>query len=378
MNILHIGIKYWPYYEAFTQDSLQGIRGGGMTKYNHSLLPNLSKQFKTFMITQLLTGQEKVETDNDDITVYRLKTCGGRILRQIISNVGSLFIALKIVSKYRIDVIHGHMEIGIFFAFILSIILRKPVIGTPYSFPVNNLGTIFGKISKFLETKIYPRLDKLIFETEGNLQKLSEFRNIKYDNSVVINTGIDIPEKSKTFGKLDKIKIFFIGRIVKIKGLENLIMSLTLLNKEELEQVEVDIVGEGEEYDFLQQMIEENGLKDKVKMHGFVNESVSFFYNADIFVLPSYSEGLSIALLEAMSYGLVCVVNDFGLPFDDETVYVMENNNPESIAESFRYFINNKEKIPSFGKNARAAIEEGFSIPAFVKKYEKLLLSLKK
>ena len=66
-----------------------------------------------------------------------------------------------------------------------------------------------------------------------------------------------------------------------------------------------------------------------------------------------HMEGLSISLLEAMSYGKTCIVNDFGLPFSNYEVYIMSNNDPKTIANAIKFFNNNENRVTVLGDNAR-------------------------
>ena len=61
INVLHIGIKNWPFDSSFSDNELNGIRGGGMNKYCNILLNNLPPNINTHIITQRLGNQEKEE-----------------------------------------------------------------------------------------------------------------------------------------------------------------------------------------------------------------------------------------------------------------------------------------------------------------------------
>ncbi len=67
------------------------------------------------------------------------------------------------------------------------------------------------------------------------------------------------------------------------------------------------VVGEGPELTALRSLAESLGVADRVRFEGARQDVVAYLRAADIFVLPSRSEGLSNALLEAMACGLACV-----------------------------------------------------------------------
>ena len=103
------------------------------------------------------------------------------------------------------------------------------------------------------------------------------------------------------------VNIGFLGRLNKNKGIEDLIESL---NEVDLD-FNLSIGGFGTEnyINFLKQKMNENVLK-RSNFLGYVEDQSKFFENIDIFVFPSYSEGLGLVLLEAMSYQKVCITRN--------------------------------------------------------------------
>ncbi|MGL4722847.1 MAG: glycosyltransferase family 4 protein [Desulfovibrionaceae bacterium] len=101
------------------------------------------------------------------------------------------------------------------------------------------------------------------------------------------------------------------GRIVKSKGLGNILEALMLL-KQEGYSFTWDSYGEGEDLEEFQHKTEELDLLGSVKWNNFSNKISEKLREADIFVMASESEGLPNAMLEAFSEGLVCVCTDVG------------------------------------------------------------------
>jgi glycosyltransferase involved in cell wall biosynthesis len=369
IKVLHFGIKYWPYNaEVINSLTLKGIRGGGMNKYCDMLINALPSDVKTVIICQRIKGQKKFETDGN-ITVYRTFTMGNRAFRQIITNLSSFFIALRINRKEKIDIIHGHMETGILIAYCFGKLIKKPVIGTPYSFNTVGLNPIYTKICKFIEARFYKKINLLVFESNENRQKAYTLRALIFSNSMVIHTGINVPALPNRIANKNSYNILYIGRLVKIKALEKLILSLLKLDKEILSKIHLNIAGEGELYEELRRLINNNDLNQYVTLHGYVEDSSEMFENNDVFILPSYQEGLSISLLEAMSYGLACIVNNFGVPFPKNSVYEMPDNDPQSIAQAITKVINNNLLFTQLKENGRNEIVKNYSVKRFAQEY---------
>ncbi len=370
-KVLHIGVKNWPFFEAFQDKNLEGIRGGGVNKYCSMLITNLPNDIESFLIVQKLTNQREFENVGN-IKVFRVKTFGGRRLRQVITLLNSFFLAIFVIKKYKINVIHGHLLHGILMAYILGKLTNVKTIGTPYSFVTIGLPFFWGKLSKLIEKVIYQRINRLVFETYGNLEFARNIRSLEMRNAIVINTGINIPEKIKRGEKSECLRILYIGRMVRIKAIDNLLKGISLLKQKSETQFFLDLIGEGESLNMYKKLAKSYSLDNFVHFHGFVENVEEYWTNADLFILASHSEGLSITLLEAMSRGKACIVNDFSLPFSNKELYIMENNKPSTIANSILSLINDKKKIEELGMKAMKRIEKDFSIAEFIKKYVNL------
>jgi glycosyltransferase involved in cell wall biosynthesis len=95
----------------------------------------------------------------------------------------------------------------------------------------------------------------------------------------------------------------FIGRLVPRKRVATAIRAVGRAEG----RIRLVVVGEGPERSTLERMAQEHGLAERVSFTGAVPNVADYLRAADFFVLPSRSEGLSNALLEAMACGLVCL-----------------------------------------------------------------------
>ncbi len=122
-----------------------------------------------------------------------------------------------------------------------------------------------------------------------------------------------------------EVSIGFLGRLNKNKGIEDLIESLN--------EIKLDfnfvIGGFGSEnyINFLKQKMT-NNVKKNSSFLGYVEDQFKFFEGIDLFVFPSYSEGLGLVLLEAMSYQKICItrnVEPMNQFINDENGYLFNN-----------------------------------------------------
>lgn len=104
-----------------------------------------------------------------------------------------------------------------------------------------------------------------------------------------------------------------VGRLVKVKGMTYLLQSLTQLTAR-FPQLQCLIVGDGELRDQLTQEVAQYGLQDHVRLMGFQQREqvLQFVGAADLFVMPSLSEGTPVALLEAAALAKPIVASRVG------------------------------------------------------------------
>lgn len=152
------------------------------------------------------------------------------------------------------------------------------------------------------------------------------------------------------------IKLLFVGSINENKGIKFLIQSLGMIQKE---NIFLDIIGPGEKINNYIILTESLGLQDRVTFHGYLNNDdnlLSFYRNADIFILPSFSEGMPRVLYEAMSQGVPVIttpVNSIPYLFEDvKDCLFIEPGNARDIASKINMLIDEKDLNSYLANNA--------------------------
>jgi len=219
--------------------------------------------------------------------------------------------------------------------------------------------------------------------TEAELEAV---RNYGIDTPVcVIPNGVDLPviEEPATDGPVrdtpppwagsipdDRRVMLFLGRIHPKKGLRELIDGWTAWHGPHGADWSLGIVGwdDGGHEPQLKQHVRDAGLEDSVSFLGpqFGDDKAAAFAHADAFILPSYSEGFPMAVLEAWSYALpVLKTRACNIPnaFDAGAALEVEPD-PDSIADGLRRFT----RLPAgeqeaIGRKGRALVEERYTWP---------------
>jgi len=162
-------------------------------------------------------------------------------------------------------------------------------------------------VGRRIERYLINKSRKTTTVSESIKKHLSE----KYtsENDIVVTpNGVDTAEFNPSKNNDGKYRMLYTGRLAAVKGLPDLIQAIDRLNTDR-SKWELVITGKGDYRDVLENQAEELGVEDKIEFTGFLprNELVNYYENSDIFVFPSYYEGLPTSVLEAMAAGLPTV-----------------------------------------------------------------------
>lgn len=176
----------------------------------------------------------------------------------------------------------------------------------------------------------------------------SYFLSIGYSNVKVINNIIDIPRINNNKSE-EKIHFLYLGLICDAKGVFDLLEVCNLYKSSLSDKIEIHVAGNGE-IERLDRYIIENNLSNFVKYDGWVSgdKKDDLLNSADIFILPSYAEGLPISILEALSYGLYIIATDVGgIPevVNPTNGIIIAPGNKSQLISSIFHVISNIEEI---------------------------------
>lgn len=175
----------------------------------------------------------------------------------------------------------------------------------------------------------------------------------------------------------DEIIVLFAGAINKRKGIYDLLEAVKDINVNN--DFTVVLCGPIlEDHDFQERVREINESHPKVNIlyKGKVNNVDEYMKASDIFVLPSYSEGLPNVLLEAAASGLALVSTDIGgsrdIVLDSVNGKLVETGNPEQLSDALCQIIDSKELQVSYGQESRKHAVNKFSLRQVAAAYSDL------
>lgn len=202
----------------------------------------------------------------------------------------------------------------------------------------------------------------------------------------IATNGVAMPQKRKTEFSETGLKMLYIGRLdAHVKGLDILLEAVRkCLDLLKSNSVTLDIYGPdyAGRYAHMEELISSLGVGEVVTLHHEIvgEDKVNKLLESDIFVQTSRHEGMPGGILEALSYGLPCLVSrgtNLGEKIRDNGCGWMAENDADSVAESIRRVIEERDTLGDKSVKASAFVADNYSWNVIMKEtiasYQKLL-----
>lgn len=280
-----------------------GLEEGGAKTHILSLLSQFDAQTAELLVLE--EGIVAREARALGITVRSISQTSRydlTILKKVVS----------LINKGQYDIVHTH---GARANLILSLIkkhIRATWLITVHSNPqLDFMGRGFkGKIFSYLNVRSLKKADGLITVTEEFKKDLTDMGILETKVSVVYNGLLFDGQKFKVKAH-SVFTISYIARLTPIKGHEFLFESLQASS---LNDFHLNVVGDGELRETLEQKAQELKLANNIQFHGFLEKTAieQVLRQTDLSVLASYSEGFPLALLESANQRVPFISTDVG------------------------------------------------------------------
>ena len=302
----------------------------------------------------------------------------GSITHRIIVFSQALVSLLWILLLRQTDIVHIHLSDGgsLLRKAILALstfVFHKPVLIHAHG---ANFESTYFKLPKWAQQVL-----NLIFRQCNGFIVLSN----TWKDFYTLNLGLDakqvfvlpnpteIPSQVPNRTNSAKIRLVFSGRVGKRKGAFDLIRAFANLPPQLKNCSELIMAGDGE-IEQGEQLVESLNIREYVTFLGWIDEQQldTLLAEADVFVLPSYNEGLPMALLEAMSWGLPPIATPVGgiseLVTSNKDGLLVTPGDIEQLSNAMELLIENETLRLSLGSAARKTVA-----PFDVKNYCALL-----
>lgn len=329
----------------------------------------------------------------------------------------SLLKRINPTNRGRLGVINVFYNFINFFNYIKYLIRYQPqLIYMPLS--QNKVGfirdSVFILIGKFLKRKVCVHFHggsfDLFYKCQKDLfQKYIRFTLRRIDKLILLAEKFKkqftpiiaskkisflyncVPERFETCcsnncGIKDKLKVLFVGYISKAKGAFDFVKAASLVIDDYKKPVEFILCGQPVDvernivfipdphngFSKIQEFIKEKNLYQNIKIYPEVNsvEKIKMFIESDIFVLPSYSEGCALVVLEAMFFGLPIITTPVGaleeMIENGKNCFFVSPGDDKDIADKIIALLNNTDLRETMGKANKKLIIKAYNSDIFL------------
>ena len=229
------------------------------------------------------------------------------------------------------------------------------------------------------------RADDVVAISESVRQSLLDVFDTPRDKIRLIYNGTDLSrfpmkDRSPASGETgphseDGLNLIFVGRLIPEKGVQDV---LTTLNGMPELKYRFKIVGDGPYREDLEKLSVELNLQDKVEFLGSRDDVPGLLSSADVFIhMPRWEEGFGIAIVEAMSEGLICVCARSGaipeIITDKVNGFLVEKGNSGQLSDTLMRISRLSDEERMVIAKAAHSRAEDFSIEEYVNNLDDLI-----
>lgn len=288
-----------------------------------------------------------------------------------IRNISTIITLYKWFKSIKPDVVHTAAAEANFHGVIAAKLAGVPfIIAEEIGFPSHS------KMARAVFRCCYHLTDKVVCVSRAVKDFLISIGELKSSKAVVIYNPVITPLSAEKSSAVNgKFKIVSVGRLEIVKNMQLLIETFAILQLQD--RATLTIVGDGRERAYLDTLIAQYKLEGSVNITGFSSTPEEYVASADLFVLPSLSEGFGIAVVEAMLQKVPCLCSKVGgIPeFIEDGVsgWLFDPNNKDEFSQKLSQCINTdieeRERIAAKGFDSVSGV---FTLEKYVNALENL------
>jgi glycosyltransferase involved in cell wall biosynthesis len=348
---------------------------GGAERQLGILAPRLQAQdIDVHVVTRSVPGLPSYEEVNG-VPVHRVTVARSKALGSVTFTAN----AVRKIGELKPDVIHAHSLMSPS----TTALMAKRLYGIPVVTKLLRGGKV-GDLDKVGSRRIgAARIPYMMRNINGFIvisqqidEELAE-RGVPEERRHYVPNGVDIDRFNPlTQAEKDKLKAelglppgpsgIYMGRLIPIKRVDQLIGVWPKI-REQHADANLLVLGSGVEEDKLKAM-----AGPGVHMLGTKDDVVPYLQVADFFVLPSSTEGLSNAMLEAMAIGLPSIVTRVGGATDlikpGKTGWLIEPDNWDELEDRILHVLNHLDEAQKVGQAARERIIQDYTLDAVARR----------
>lgn len=285
-----------------------------------------------------------------------------------IRNLTNIWAVYRLIKKVQPDIVHTAAAEANFHGIIAAKLAGvKIIIGEEIGIPNHS------SLAQKVFSGVYKLADRVICVSRSVKEHLVKTGEIEEDKGVVVYNPVSVPQKHE-INRSENFNIVYVGRLEKVKNVESLVRAFSQLKTGNLQ---LTIVGDGRERPNLETLVKELKLSGQVIFEGFQSDPGKYLSAADLYVLPSYSEGFGIAAVEAMFLKIpVLATRVGGIPefiTHGYNGWLFNPNSVEDLVEKLTYILSlNVYERKVIGEKGFEDVSNRFTVDKYVENLENL------
>ena len=288
--------------------------------------------------------------------------------------------------RHSIDIIHAHQpHLQTIAAIFFALLTCMPVVVTFHGVLPRPKKRAARAILQWCERTVFAYANEVVLVSAESAKRLGTKRGTVIHNGVQIGDEYRNPEtrtRIRAEWRCDnQVVLLFAGRFSRLKGVNDLVRAFASLVSEGRDLVLV-LIGGGlaAEESETRGLIRNTGLEERARIYGATRGYREYLHGADLYVFPSYVEGLPLTLLEAMADGLPIVASDAGgIPEavrDGVEARLVRPGDAEQLRQAIAWMLDHPRDRMRMSENAWKRVHEAFTDQQMCAKYMALYESL--
>ena len=229
-----------------------------------------------------------------------------------------------------------------------------------------------------MHRKIRPYINAITFVSQEGMDNFQSTHHWSDLPMLVIDNGIDI--NALRIDSSDReskpLRLGSVGRMVKLKGQVTLLEAVAGLSKEQRDQVAIDFFGDGDCRAALESFAKRHLPDANVNFHGMVGDRDDIYNAFDVLCVTSETEGLSLAVIEAMAYKKAVLATNVGgnpkLVEHGVNGLLFEYADSDTLKAFISELLAEPSRVTAMGEKGRQKVEQFFSLQATAAKFDEL------
>lgn len=349
---------------------------GGAQSYVRDLAPAMGEQFD---VTVAAHGEGPLKDfcERNDLSFVSLRHVRREI--SVVRDSLGLIELVRLFRRIRPDIVHLNSSKAGVLGRLAASYARVPVrVFTAHGWAFKATTGVGARVYLWADQLVRPLTTMIVCVSNNERQAGIAAKTCTATRSRVIPNAVDVDSVLPHVpNESEQVRILSVGRLAEPKNFPTLIAAMGLVPRG---RMKLRVLGDGPQHELLQSMIAEQRLEDTVELVGEVDDVRPYLAESDVFVLSTDSEGMPLAVLEAMAAGLPAVVSAVSglheVILDGETGLLVPAHDAEGLAAALMRLVDDPALRERLGRAARRRAEEHFALGGWRRAHLELYRSL--